>query len=53
MEFVYLTTRDIVRHPLVSNIVKAYERDDRRRQPRRPRRRPAPRGAETAPPGQE
>jgi phosphate starvation-inducible PhoH-like protein len=53
MEFVYLTTRDIVRHPLVSNIVKAYERDDRRRQPRRPRRRPAPRGGETVPPGEE
>jgi phosphate starvation-inducible PhoH-like protein len=53
MEFVYLTARDIVRHPLVSNIVRAYERDDRRREPRRPRRRAAPPGGERVPPSEE
>ncbi|KPJ59242.1 MAG: hypothetical protein AMS15_07095, partial [Planctomycetes bacterium DG_23] len=31
VEFIYLTRRDIVRHRLVSEIVKAYERDGRAR----------------------
>jgi phosphate starvation-inducible PhoH-like protein len=53
MAFVYLTTNDIVRHPLVSNIVKAYDRDERKRDPRRPRLRAAPPGTEPAPPGEE
>jgi phosphate starvation-inducible PhoH-like protein len=32
IEFVYFTDRDVVRHPLVQDIIKAYERADERRQ---------------------
>lgn len=32
IEFVYFTDRDVVRHPLVQEIIKAYERAEERRQ---------------------
>ena len=32
IEFVYFSDRDVVRHPLVQDIIKAYERADERRQ---------------------
>lgn len=38
IEFVYFSDRDVVRHPLVQEIIKAYERAEERR----PRMRPSP-----------
>ncbi len=33
IEFVYLTHRDVVRHPLVTKIIQAYDRSDQGREP--------------------
>ncbi|MBA3061694.1 MAG: PhoH family protein, partial [Atribacteria sp.] len=35
IEFVYLNDRDVVRHRLVQEIVRAYEREDLRNQERK------------------
>jgi len=32
IEFVYFSDKDVVRHPLVQEIIKAYERAEERRQ---------------------
>jgi len=36
IHFSYFTERDVVRHPLVQSIIRAYEEDERQRKTRRP-----------------
>jgi phosphate starvation-inducible PhoH-like protein len=35
IEFIYLSEKDVIRHRLVQDIIKAYEKHEKRNQPRR------------------